>query len=111
MESTITKGEEHELETVAECGKGKWIDWKQKQEQRLVTYEIEQCVIVAIINKEHGFLQHISISSQEVVDETIEQFSKWWDDHRDYFPPDDSRLFVILPDLTIHADQESISEE
>ena len=111
MESTITKGRDHELETVAECGEGKWIVWKKKQEQRLSTYEIEQCIIVSIINKEHGFLQHISISSQEIAEQALTDFLKWWNDRKDDFPPLESRLFVIFPDLTIDADQENWSDE
>ena len=108
---TIIKAEEHECVINIECSTGKWVTWIQKQEQRLATYEIGHCVVVAIINKKHGFLQHFSISSQEMIDHTVEAFLTWWDDHRDNFPIDDSRIFIFMSDLTTEAGQEAVCDE
>ena len=81
--------------TTVECGTDSCVDWVEGQEKWLVTYNMNRCVAIVVINTTPAFLMHVDISNVNSVEDASEGFCKWWDRENEKFK--DSRIFIICP--------------
>ena len=76
-------------------------DWQEEEECWLATYDLASCVVLAVICKQRGFLQHIDISENHPTEKSIMSLKPFGASYKKDYK--DFRLFIVQPQQPLHS--------
>ena len=83
-----------------QCADGHQVDWTKGRKHWLCTRDMHRCMAIVVMNKERGFLQHLTISDIRRTEEQIMNFQHFWKLDSTHYA--DAKFFYIRPRVTGH---------